>query len=299
MSYNNMITAEDLQITVDASGRSVGVSAWVRDAAGAGGAGESDREAALVFLHGFGSTKEDYFDVGCRREFDGYTIVAFDFPGCGASDLPRGREGSIPFYREVARGVLDRLRIERCHLVGHSMGGLTGLLLAHDDPDRIASLVSVEGNLVPEDCFLSRQVYEYPETNADDFLASFIGRLRRQPAFGLGPYVAALPHKVRADVVQPLFRSIVEWSDDGDLLNTFLELPTPRLFVYGDRNRDLPHLPRLRAAGIELAEISGSGHFPMYSNPVALWEELYRFTERVEERSAPGGARKSGRPGSR
>ena len=83
--------------------------------------------APLVFLHGFGSTKEDYLDIACQRAFTGRPFLAYDAPGCGETfceDLPGI---SIPFLVKTAQALLDHAGIRRFHLVGHSMGGLTAL----------------------------------------------------------------------------------------------------------------------------------------------------------------------------
>lgn len=37
----------------------------------------------LVFLHGFGSTKEDYADIAQNPDFAGQPFFAYDAPGCG------------------------------------------------------------------------------------------------------------------------------------------------------------------------------------------------------------------------
>ena len=59
---------------------------------------------------------------------------------------------------------------------------------------------------------------------------------------------------------------MVDLSDNGHLLQRFLRLPFPRMFMYGEQNRRLSYLPTLADGGVELAEISESGHWPMYSN---------------------------------
>ena len=41
--------------------------------------------APIVFLHGFGSSKEDYADIALRAEFAGHAFLAYDAPGCGDS----------------------------------------------------------------------------------------------------------------------------------------------------------------------------------------------------------------------
>lgn len=58
--------------------------------------------------------------------------------------------------------MLAHAGIEHFHLVGHSMGGLTALMLAHEEPERVLSFVDIEGNVAPEDCFLSRKVITHP-----------------------------------------------------------------------------------------------------------------------------------------
>jgi len=174
--------------------------------------------------------------------------------------------------------------VERFHLVRHSMGGLTALLLAHHEPDPVLSLVDIEGNLAPEDCFLSRQILTHLAENPKAFVADFVERTRRSPQYAGALYASGVRHKVRPAAVRGIFRSMVELSDHGDLLAKFLALPCPRMFVYGQQNATLSYLPTLAAGDVELAEIPRSGHWPMYSNPVATWERIERFLAR----HAPG-----------
>jgi pimeloyl-ACP methyl ester carboxylesterase len=82
---------------------------------------------------------------------------------------------------------------------------------------------------------------------------------------------------VRPDVVRSVFESILNLSDHGDLLSRFTTLALPRLFMYGEQNAGLSYLPLLREHGVQLAEIPFSGHWPMYSNPVAMWAEIAAF----------------------
>jgi pimeloyl-ACP methyl ester carboxylesterase len=233
--------------------------------------------APIVFLHGFGSTKEDYSDVALQRAFAGRAFLAYDAPGCGETSCEDLSEISIPFLVETAEAVLRHLGIGRFHLVGHSMGGLTALLLAHRHPDRVLSFVDIEGNVAPEDCFLSRQVLTHPSDDPESFLEDFIQRTRRSPSYSSPLYAAGLRHKVRASAVQGIFESMVELSDHGGLMSKFLSLPCPRMFMYGEQNASLSYLPTLAAGGVELAEIPHSGHFPMYSNPVAMWDRIASF----------------------
>jgi pimeloyl-ACP methyl ester carboxylesterase len=241
-----------------------------------GGNGEG-KGAPILFLHGFGSTKEDYADIVRHAGFAGQPFIAFDAPGCGETRCADLSKIGIPFLVDTALAVLDRIGFERFHLVGHSMGGLTALLLADRYPQRVLSFVDIEGNIAPEDCFLSRQIVDYPRDSAERFFDDFIERARHAPAYASALYAASLRHKVRADAVGGIFRSMVELSDHGDLMSRFLGLPCPTMFMYGEQNASLSYLTHIAAHGVTLAEIPACGHFPMYSNPLAMWARIGEF----------------------
>jgi pimeloyl-ACP methyl ester carboxylesterase len=204
-------------------------------------------------------------------------ILAYDAPGCGESTCEDLSQLSIAFLVETAQAVLAAHGIERFHLVWHSMGGLTALMLAHQQPDRVLSFIDIEGNVAPEDCFLSRQVITHPGDDAESFFDAFIERTRRSPFSSSALYAASLRHKVRPGAVRGIFESMVHLSDHGDLMLRFLALPCPRMFMYGEQNASLSYLGTLATNDIEVAEIQHSGHFPMYSNPVAMWARISEF----------------------
>jgi pimeloyl-ACP methyl ester carboxylesterase len=236
----------------------------------------------LVFLHGFGSTKEDYADVVFQPELANRPVLAYDAPGCGASQCSYLSALSIPFLVSVATEVLGTQDITRCHLVGHSMGGLTALILADQNPSLVASFVNIEGNVAPEDCFLSRQIASHPHDDPEQFLALFAERVGASRYYASSLYAATLPHRVRAGAVRPIFESIVELSDGGDLLQRFVGLSAPKLFMYGCQNDSLSYLEHLRRNGVELAEIANCAHFPMYSNAPRMWRHIADFITAVD-----------------
>ena len=158
--------------------------------------------APVVFLHGFGSTKEDYLDIARQHAFTGRPFLAYDAPGCGETCCEDLSGISIPFLVETAQAVLDHAGIGRFHLVGHSMGGLTALLLAHREPDRVLSFIDIEGNLAPEDCFLSRQILTHPSHDDNGFLDDLTERARRSPTSSSALYAASLRHKIRPGAVR-------------------------------------------------------------------------------------------------
>lgn len=73
----------------------------------------------------------------------GLRVVAYDQRGTGRSPgtLPAGY--CIAHMAQDVAEVLDATGTARCHLIGHALGGLVGLQLALDAPERVASLVLV------------------------------------------------------------------------------------------------------------------------------------------------------------
>lgn len=236
----------------------------------------------LLCLHGFGSTKEDYADLSLRAAFARRDLVFWDAPGCGASRLSDPQAPDIPFMVAALTAFCDTLGLSRFHLSGHSMGGLTALMFAQAQPERVLSFIDIEGNLAPEDCFLSRQIIEHPADTPEAFLDGFIERVKTRAEYGSALYAAALPLKVRPETVAPVFRSMVSLSDSRDLLAILAALPMPRAFLYGAQNRHLSYLGDLPARGVDVIEIPESGHFPMYSNPPALWSAMARILHEAE-----------------
>ncbi|KAJ5948682.1 Alpha/beta hydrolase fold-1 [Penicillium verhagenii] len=81
----------------------------------------------ILFLHSFGSRKEDLADLSLHSSLQNYGLIAYDTPGCGQSDSTDLSITDIPFLVASAEAFLAHFQVNKFHLIGHSMGGLTGL----------------------------------------------------------------------------------------------------------------------------------------------------------------------------
>jgi pimeloyl-ACP methyl ester carboxylesterase len=239
----------------------------------------------ILFLHGWGSCKEDYTDIQLLPEFAGRPFIAYDAPGCGDSRCDDLAKVSIDFQRRTAEAVLQHLNIDRIDLVGHSMGGLGALQLAHRNPSMVRGFIDIKGNLGPEDCFISRQVLEYEADKASDFLDKFIADTRQSTFYSAALYASGIRERVQIGAIRGILESMVYLSDNDHLLEKFLGLPCAKMFMFGEQHAVLSYLPTLRDAGVELAEISRAGHFPMYSNPPEMWARIHAFLEKLDKDS--------------
>jgi len=95
--------------------------------------------APLMLVHGVGSSL-DAWDGVVDALGGRYRTIRLDLRGHGRSDKPEGRYELEDFIDDVV-AVLDTLGVERCHLAGHSLGGLVAQGFALSHPDRLEKLV--------------------------------------------------------------------------------------------------------------------------------------------------------------
>jgi pimeloyl-ACP methyl ester carboxylesterase len=99
---------------------------------------------SVIFLGGFRSdrkgTKAMFLEESCRKR--GQAYVRFDYSGHGDSG-GRFEDGSIESWRDDASAILDRLTSGPVILIGSSMGGWIGLLLALARPDRVKGFIGI------------------------------------------------------------------------------------------------------------------------------------------------------------
>ncbi|WP_144151064.1 alpha/beta fold hydrolase [Paraburkholderia sp. BCC1885] len=99
-----------------------------------------DEVLPLVLLHGIGSGAASWLQqfeaLGATRH-----VFAWDAPGYGVSTPVVPPSPHAADYADVLRGWLDALGVERCVLVGHSLGGIVAGAFAAANPHRVAGLL--------------------------------------------------------------------------------------------------------------------------------------------------------------
>lgn len=101
--------------------------------------GEGDR--AFVLLHGYSGCRQDFDPVLPELASLGRTLAP-DLRGHGQTS--RSSQSASYTYDELiadVRAFLDAMKIRRCDLLGHSMGGMVAVRFALVHPERVHSLV--------------------------------------------------------------------------------------------------------------------------------------------------------------
>ncbi len=239
---------------------------------------------AVLLLHGF-PLESAMWAPQIEALGGEYRIIAPDLPGFGRSAPPQDpMTWRLSGYADAAKGLLDRLGIERVVLGGFSMGGYAAFSFLRRHPGVAEALVLVDtrsgaDSLEAKEARTTQQEEVQatgiealaerllagllaPKNLGDPLLCRRVRALMEQPASG---YVAALEAmKRRHDVTPELGR---------------IELPT--LVVVGAEDQLTPP-PVVRAMaeaipGARLVEIPGAGHLSNFEEPAAFNEALASF----------------------
>lgn len=97
----------------------------------------------MIMTHGLGANTNVFHPLMELFSSD-YTVVRFDWPGCGKSSLSKsGTAITVPSLLKVLNGVIEHLEIDSAILLGHSLGGVVSMHFAVDHPERVKGLAVV------------------------------------------------------------------------------------------------------------------------------------------------------------
>jgi len=134
----------------------------------------------LIFLHGLGSASSSYFPRGLRHpRLAGRRAILIDLLGFGFSDRPEDFSYAIEAHAGIVGGLLDHLCLKRSVIIGHSMGGSIGIVIAENGAERIDRLIVAEPNLDPGPGMVSGPISsqseeEFVSGGYADFLAGIM-----------------------------------------------------------------------------------------------------------------------------
>lgn len=97
---------------------------------------------AVVAVHGLPGSTRDWRWLAAALP-DTVRLVRLDLPGFGETPVGSGQGPGIDQRGSFVAGALAALGVERCVLVGHSMGGPAALSAAVQAPERVAALALV------------------------------------------------------------------------------------------------------------------------------------------------------------
>ncbi len=94
----------------------------------------------LVMIIGLGSPLVFWDEVFIEKISKKFKVILFDNRGAGRTDKPKIKY-SIQMFADDTAGLMDKLEIERAHVLGISMGGMIAQEVALNYPEKVEKLV--------------------------------------------------------------------------------------------------------------------------------------------------------------
>jgi pimeloyl-ACP methyl ester carboxylesterase len=227
----------------------------------------------VVWLHGWQcSSTGELGEAPLAQPLRGRRSLLVDLLGHGYSDRPAGFAYTLQAHARTIVELVDSLTIERCGLVGHSMGGAVAALVAAARPSVVAFVVMAEG-VVDADTdwvvFDGQSEDAFVATGYDELLRAQEGAARADPA--------GLPaaHLGITRLVDPraLYREAVSMRDGTDppVRDLIAEAKMPRWYLQGALSEPDNELQRgLEALGVTWRVVPDTGHAMGLQNPLGL-----------------------------
>jgi pimeloyl-ACP methyl ester carboxylesterase len=223
----------------------------------------------LLFLHGLGSSSDDITGAAAQAELSGYRIEALDLPG---HRLSRWRSAPDTDAVQACVEMLEQFVADHVSgqlaIVGHSVGGAIGVLLADRLGTQCRGFINVEGNLIASDCgSLSRPTAARDDWRRDELFDMIDEHLTSNPLGGTQEFLDQYRGNIADHQEWVAYTSaLMRHSADRLLLDRFVALRCWRSYIYG--GDDPPEATeQLAVLGVPTTAIAGSGHWPMYARP--------------------------------
>ncbi|ATJ81071.1 alpha/beta fold hydrolase [Halomonas beimenensis] len=260
---------------------------------------ESGEGEAIVLLHGISSGAASWEPVAPRLA--GYRLLAWDAPGYGESQPLAAAEPTAADYAARLDAWLDALAVERCVLVGHSLGAMMASAYAARRPERLAGVVLADPALGYRDADEAKRDSVYrsrwtmlAEQGHDAYAAARAPRLLREGADAAD--IARVRDGMRRLHVEGF--SQASWMLANDALEGYLPegLPVPATVLCGDEDAITPPEASRALAerlGLPYRDIPRAGHASYIDAPEAFAEALDAFARpllaatRNRERTTP------------
>lgn len=232
----------------------------------------------LVLVHGYPLDHSIWNDVIPLLKAD-FDMIIPDLRGFGESQVMEADHSIIDYASDLA-GLLDRLRLRKAYIAGHSMGGYVALGFAREYPARVSGLALISSQVLAD----SPQGKANRYATAKQVLEQGVGSV----AEGMTPKLSS-DQRVQ-EFVRPLisqqkplaiYCALQAMADRPDSTDAFKTFTFPVVIVHGQADTLIPveRGREMKAAlpSAHYVELPAVGHMPMMEDPRAVAEALRAF----------------------
>lgn len=247
---------------------------------------EQGKGPVIVMLHGFLENKHCWHTIA-KKLAETHRIICIDLPGHGKTNC-LGYIHSMELMAEAVHHILKKLRIRKCAMVGHSMGGYVALAFAEANPEMMTGICLVHStaraDTEPKKRDRDRAI-EIVKKNSALFIREVIPGLfyttRQKPLKRLINQTIKMAKETPAQGIIAALEGM-KIRLERELIIRFA--PYPVWFIIGKYDRIIPYDGLFEQAA--LPEISQTimlncGHMGFLERPKETLQALQKFAEQV------------------
>ena len=241
----------------------------------------------IVFLHGFTESSRIWQSFSKKLSVK-YRVIAIDLPGHGHSAI-LGPVHSMELMAEVVFSILKKLRIGKCLMIGHSMGGYVTLAFAEKHPERLKGF-----SLFHSHCFA--------DTSAEqDNRARTISIVDKDKFSYVAQFIPSLfpveVHKKYSKVIKRMIQQASKMPKEGviaalegmknrkDQAGLLIKTDLPVLFILGLKDTRVPQTriwEMISSPAVsEILLLGKCGHMGYIEAPKKTYETILGFAKKV------------------
>jgi pimeloyl-ACP methyl ester carboxylesterase len=257
----------------------------------------------IALIHGITSSSEVWVGLMGDLVDAGYTVIAPDLFGHGASAKPKG-DYSLGAYASGVRDLLGLLGFESATVVGHSLGGGIAMQLSYQFPEYCERLVLISSGGLGREVSPVLRAASLPgaelvmplivsdwAVRAGGAVSGLFERIGLRPGPHLQEMGRGYASLVDADARLAFVHTLRAVIDSGGqkvsaLDRLYLAERMPVLIIWGDRDPIIPveHGRRAHAEipHSRMVEIPDARHWPQLDQPRLVCKELTDFISGTE-----------------
>ncbi|MEH2373036.1 2-succinyl-6-hydroxy-2,4-cyclohexadiene-1-carboxylate synthase [Nostoc sp.] len=250
----------------------------------------------ILFLHGFmGNINE--FDEAIKLLAEDFSYLTLDLPGHGKTQVLGGDEYyKIEPTAQAIINLLDELKIDKCYLIGYSMGGRLALYLTLYLPERFIKVIleSASPGLTTEADRLERVrrdtqiARKLSRSIIQTDFATFLSNWYSQPIFGYiknHPEFERLLENRLQNHLTELTKSLqfMGTGNQPSLWEKLKDNTTPLLLVAGENDEKFRDINTEMANICKIAQlkvISNTAHNIHFENAVEFVQNIREFFQK-------------------
>ncbi len=244
---------------------------------------DTGKGRVVVLLHGFLGSHQ-IWDSTIQSLSKFFRVIAIDLPGHGQTDC-FGYVHTMELNAKCVKAVMDSLRLKKYVIIGHSMGGYTGLAFADMFPDNLKGLCLYHSSAYADSEEKKRdrtRSIKVVKANHKIYTTEVIKNLFATKNFKYLKDEIAFAQKIAAKTSKQSIIASLEGMKDRPHRDVILGLAHfPVMMVIGEHDNVLPYPQLLEQADLiknkHVLYLEHDGHMGFLESPKRSNDALKKF----------------------